>query len=70
MKKETKRLAEGLIHPYPPTQKSRPKWKYVDEKTEAFRLFKTWKSRKHPNFEDDLTEHGKYLLKKYYSMRW
>lgn len=69
MKKKTKRLAEGLITPNPPTQKSRPKWKYVDEKTEAFRLFKMDKSRKIPNFQDDLTEHGKYLLRKYYGYK-
>lgn len=59
---------DQLKIPNPPTQKSNLEYRYTNEEKEAFRLFKTWKSQKHPNFVEDLTEHGKYLLKKYYNI--
>ena len=70
MTNKQKKLADGVIHPYPPTMKSRPKWKYVDEKLEAFRLWKVLKSNKFPNFKDDLTDHGKHLMMKYYGIKF
>jgi len=68
MNKETEEIMRKLTLPPPPTQKNQRVGCYrntpAGEKKEAHRLFKSMKA----GFlkEEDLTEHGIYLLKKYY----
>ncbi len=64
MSKETDEIMDQLSIPNPPTLKANPDHRYTDAKREAKMLFKSLKAG--IITEDDLTEHGIFIVKKYY----